>query len=330
MTFAFGVERLSLKDFETAHAHYDAAVQTDAEVDPFCTRSPWILSYHLAFGPERGVCVLRSGASYVVLAERFIPGVGLGFEPLEAMWGFASPLVGPDAVKLLCELGGAPLVLLGIAVDGPRLGELERALTRSHALRPFDLVPRFVASLEGGIDGFLSRRSAAFRRNLRAAERRASKRFELERVSPANASAARALYARVLAVEGRSWKARSEAPVHRGPMAEFYAEMLPRLAEQGALRALVARCDGEDVGYLYGGLVAGRFRGLQFSFADTLRPFGIGNLLQLEMIRWLCEEGVACYDLGSRSAYKRRWAETGLVTLSLLALPGRTGTSDAA
>jgi CelD/BcsL family acetyltransferase involved in cellulose biosynthesis len=193
------------------------------------------------------------------------------------------------------------------------------------------VVPRFVASLEGGLDGFLARRSRAFRRNLRAAERRAGARgIEIERIVPADPAAASAVYARALAVEPLSWKAQSESPVHRGSMAAFYAEMLPRLAEQRRVRAVIARCAGEDVGYLYGGLIGGRFRGLQFSFADSLREVGLGNLLQLEMLRWLCEEGASCYDLGSRSAYKRRWAEIGLVTLSLLALPVRAGSPSAA
>jgi hypothetical protein len=31
----------------------------------------------------------------------------------------------------------------------------------------------------------------------------------------------------------------------------------------------------------------------------------------------LCEEGVATYDLGSEMDYKRRWGESGLMTMSL-------------
>jgi hypothetical protein len=318
------VERLSLEELEAAAAHYDAAVEADPEVDPFCTRSVWGLSYHRAFAVHRPVLALRDDASYLVLAERFIPGVGMGLEPLEAMWGFASPLVGPRAVELVAQLSPVPLLLLGVPTQGPRLEALAKLLGQTHQLRPFDAVPRFVAPLEAGLDGFLRQRSAAFRRNLRAAERRAAARgVEFERIVPADAPAARELYARVLAVEPQSWKAQSEAPVHRGSMAAFYAEMLPRLAAGQSLRALIARCGGKDVGYLYGGLIGGRFRGLQFSFAEALREVGLGNLLQLAMIRWLCEDGARCYDLGSRSAYKRRWAETGLVTLSLLALPRR-------
>src|SRR5262245_54936217 len=142
------VERLSLEQLEADAARYDAAVEADLEVDPFCTRSAWVFSYHRAFAPQRAVYALRADASYVALAERFIPGVGLGLEPLESMWGFASPLVGPHAVELLAHLGPAPLLLLGVPTAGPRLDSLARLLGRTHQLRPFDVVPRFVASLE--------------------------------------------------------------------------------------------------------------------------------------------------------------------------------------
>jgi hypothetical protein len=76
-------------------------------------------------------------------------------------------------------------------------------------------------------------------------------------------------------------------------MRDFYARMLPRLAARGALRCVFARRDGEDVGYLCGGLAGDLFRGLQFSFDDRLRALGLGNALQLEAIEALTQEGVA-------------------------------------
>jgi CelD/BcsL family acetyltransferase involved in cellulose biosynthesis len=104
-------------------------------------------------------------------------------------------------------------------------------------------------------------------------------------------------------------------------MREFYARMLPRLAAAGALRVLFASRDGVDLGYLYGGIASGLFRGLQFSFREQERRLGLGNALQAEVIERLCAEGLSVYDLGSQSDYKRRWAEPGLVTIRLLARP---------
>jgi len=46
-----------------------------------------------------------------------------------------------------------------------------------------------------------------------------------------------------------------------------------------------------------------------------------GNLLQLELVEWLCADGFETYDLGSRSDYKQRWAESLDTTLALLVVP---------
>jgi CelD/BcsL family acetyltransferase involved in cellulose biosynthesis len=129
------------------------------------------------------------------------------------------------------------------------------------------------------------------------------------------------VYARALAIERDTWKTASGNGVDHGPMRDFYARMLPRLAERGELRALFATRDGVDLGYLYGGVVGGLFRGLQFSFREDARALGLGNVLQAEMLERLCAEGLDCYDLGAQSTYKRHWGEEGLVTIGLLARP---------
>jgi CelD/BcsL family acetyltransferase involved in cellulose biosynthesis len=315
------VRRLDRAELERCTAEYDAAVAVDPDVDPFCTRSDWVLSFHDAFHPGSPLLAACTPGSFVLLAER----EGL-LEPLEAMWGFASPLVGPDAIEILRQLLAAgaarsPLYLSGIVPKRLRTRALVAALEPTHVLGVGSVTERFVAQLDD-LDGVLSRRSAKFRSNLRSAARRvceAGIAFE----SPAVASAAEAdaAYARVLAVERRSWKAASDNGVDRGPMREFYARMFPRLASRGALRLLFATRDGEDVGYLSGGIATGGFRGLQFSFDDRLRALGLGNVLQLEMIARLCSEGIRSYDLGAVSPYKARWAEGRRLTVGLVARP---------
>ena len=299
----------------------DRAVERDPEVDPFCTRSDWILPFHDAFHPSCEVVAARAGESFAVLAEE--RGV---LRPLEAMWGFASPLVGPDAVELLaaCLAQRAerrePLYLSGVPPQGVRVRALVARLGASHSLSVAGLTVRFVAELDT-LDGYLARRSAKQRASLRRVLRRAcASGVEFEALAPAP-DACDSVYARVLAVESRSWKAASGNGVDQGPMREFYARMFPRLAARGALRLLFARRDGEDVGYLSGGLAGAHFRGLQFSFDERLRALGLGNALQLEMIARLCAEGVRAYDLGGQSAYKARFGEREVATLALVARP---------
>jgi CelD/BcsL family acetyltransferase involved in cellulose biosynthesis len=325
------MQRLSRAEFEAARADYDFAVAADPAIDRFCSLGAWVLSFHDAFLPRAELRLAREGGAFVALAAAEEPTVGVVLQPLESMWGFASPLVGDDAS---CELLGRllepgcaaparePLLLSGVSLERARLEPLLRLLSPHYALRPLAETLRWQASLDGGVDGWLARRSRQFRRGLREARRRtrdAGVRFES--VSPGVADAVAAAYERALAVEHDTWKTRSGNGVDRGPMREFYARMLPCLAARGALRMLFATRDGVDVGYLYGGIAGGLFRGLQFGFRESERRLGLGNALQAEMIERLCVEGLSVYDLGSQSDYKRRWAEPGLVTLRLLARP---------
>ena len=317
------MEPLDLEAFEGIAPEYDAAVEADPWVDRFCTRSEWILSFHLAFGPERPLAAARDGANFVALAQKQLGAAGSGYEPLESMWGFASPLVGRGAVELLpLVIGRSPVVLQGLPLRGPVLPGLLRQLERTHELRPYEFRTRYVASLSGGVDAWFGRRSRRLRQGLRRVGRRVHEAgLQLERHAPTNVEEAEQLYRRITAIERRSWKARTRVPVHTGAMHAFYGQMLPRLARRAGLRIVLARSEAEDCGYLYGGTIAEHFRGLQFSFAEPYRPLGLGNALQLEMIRWLASSGVRGYDLGSQSPYKRRWADERSTTLAVLALP---------
>lgn len=306
---------------EACAAAYDASVEADPAVDRFCTRSEWVLSFHDAFHPGRELVAARAGASFVALAAR-----GPVLEPLEAMWGFASPLVGAESVELLAGLlarrGRRELLYLaGLAPRDPRTRALILRLDPTHSLSVASTTERFVARLDD-LDGYLARRSAKFRAGVRAAQRRVrAAGIAFEQQFCVSAAHVQAAYARVLAVERRSWKAATGNGVDRGPMREFYGRMYPRLAARGALRLLFAVRDGEDLGYLAGGIAGSTFRGLQFSFDDRLRALGLGNALQVEMIARLSGSGVRAYDLGAQSAYKARWAEGRSLTVGLLARP---------
>ena len=311
------MQRLDRAGIERCAAEWDAAVAADPDVDPFCSRSDWFLSFHDAFHPGCEVLAARDGGAFAALAA----SRGL-LEPLEAMWGFTSPMVGPGAGELLFQViraSGArePLHLSGLALRSANTRALLRRLAPDWALAVHSTLVRFVAQLGG--DGFLARRSAKFRRNARAARRRvAAAGVELEHLAPDGAPAGAAAHARTLAVERRSWKAASGNGVDSGPMREFYRGMLPRLAARGALRVVFARLEGEDVGYLCGGLAGALFRGLQFSFDARLAALGLGNVLQLEAIDALTREGVALYDLGGQSEYKARWGELQVASVAIV------------
>jgi hypothetical protein len=323
------LERHTLSALEACAGRFDRAVDATPEIDHFCSRVAWIAPFHRAFGAGRELRVFERDGSFVALARAHWPGGRTGLEALENMWGFACPLLGPDAAALLAELTAEPgplagelLWLSGLPVERAWLRALLTGLPPGCSGQISGRTERCVATLDDGVDGFLARRSRAFRRNLRAAQRRVAARgigFERIAVGPEQVEP---LYARVLAIERRSWKASTGNGADRGPMAEFYRAMWPWLAARSGLRLVLARdAEGRDVGYLHGGALGRRFRGLQFSFDDALRTLGLGNALQLELIEWLCGDGFERYDLGSRSAYKQRWAERLETTLGLVVVP---------
>jgi len=248
-------------------------------------------------------------------------------EPVELAWGLAAPLVGRDPEALVAELVPVLVarrdwqlaILSGLSADGPQRAALEAHLPERWERRRGTPTVRHVASLAGGLDGFLSRRSRELRKTIRKTLRAASEEgVTFERVAlPTDPTA---LYERILAVEAKSWKTREGVGIAAGPMRAFYAAMLPRIVATGQCRVMFARrADADvDVGFILGAVFVGEYRGLQFSYDDDLAHLGIGGLLQYHQVAQLCEEGVERYDLGTEMDYKRRWAEDTMETEMLV------------
>lgn len=317
---------LTYDRFVLAASDYDADVARAPLVDRFCASSAWILSAHEAFTSEAALHVLRTDEGWAPLM-RMRTVLGWTWMPLEASWGLAAPCVGADPGAVATALaehalahreGWDALFLSGLTRGGPAFNKLIHAFSRRHRLGLGQKTVRCVASLEGGMDGFWSRRSGRFRKNLRRDARRASDALVFERHGTGADVDASALFARIVAVEATSWKAHDGHGIHEGPMRDFYAAMVPRLAAEGRLRVTFATLEGRDVGYVLGGVAGPSYRGLQISFDRTYHAWALGNRLQLATIEGLVDEGCASYDLGTDMAYKRRWAEQTVETVPLV------------
>ncbi|MEO8552842.1 MAG: GNAT family N-acetyltransferase [Kofleriaceae bacterium] len=305
---------------------FDHEVALTPAIDRFCSSTAWILAAAGALMPPRAAFSFRGENGYFA-AMRGVHPAGFPYvEPVELAWGLAAPLIGRDPVALVEEV--VPVlanrrdwqlaILSGLTVTGPQRRALDATLPPRWERRRGQPTVRHVASLDGGLDGFLARRSRDFRKALRKAEARAKEAgLEFETVVATMADA-HALYDRIQAVELASWKSRDNVGISQGPMRAFYGAMLPRLCELGQQRTIFARLAGRDVGYILGAVMAGEYRGLQFSYDDTLGVLDIGNLMQLRQIAELCETGVARYDLGTEMDYKRRWAEEIMETEMLV------------
>ena len=302
---------------------FDAAVLATPGIDRFCSSSAWVLSAAEALMPGRRAFVYAGEGGYLAAALSTHPSGLVCVEPLELAWGLASPLVGTDPIRLAADtiavLAATPgwriALVAGIVADTPIVTAFERALPPHWERRRGQPTVRHVASLDGGVDGFLARRPRDLRKTLRRAARRAAARgIVIEPVLVRTATDADALFDRVLVVERASWKAREAVGLSDGPFADFYRRMAMRLAEHGRLRTMIARDGDRDVAYVLGAVFGGEYRGLQFSYDDEYADLSLGSLCQLRQIELLCAEQVTAYDLGTDMDYKRRWAERQLET----------------
>ena len=305
---------------------FDREVAQTPAIDRFCSASAWILAATAALMPPRAPFSFKGEHGYFA-AMRGVHPAGFPYvEPVELAWGLASPLIGRDAVGLVAEV--VPLlagrrdwqlaIFSGLTVTGPQRRALDATLPARWERRRGQPTIRHVASLDGGIDGFLSRRSRDLRKSLRKSLRAATDAgmtFESVRASEADAHA---LYERIQAIEARSWKSREGVGIHAGPMRAFYGSMLPRLCALDQQRTIFARLNDRDVGYILGAVMVGEYRGLQFSYDADFGELGIGGLLQYHQVYELCSEGIARYDLGTEMDYKRRWAEEIMETEMLV------------
>ena len=289
--------------------------------DAFCSGPDWQLSCHQIFDPGRSLYLKSSNTSILALAARRFSNGAVLLMPLDCGWCFGTTLLGPDCLDLLEEAVDE--------IDGPfrrtfvQLSGLEAdhgfeslvgRFKRRHAFHKYGEVIMGSASLAGGMDGFLSRRTPHFRARARAIARKAKNSgVRFERARPKSREEASPLYERMLKIEAQSWKGRAGCGMDKSPSREYYAALLGRGAGRQAARIIIASLDGEDIGFIFGNIGGTIYRGQQFSYIVKNARLEPGNLLQLEMLQWLCEEGIERYDpgpcSGPRMQYKCHWVD---------------------
>ncbi len=297
-------------------------------IDPWCSGPDWFLPAHEAFaesvfdGPVRPLLWSEEGTGAVLLGLAETPDGGAIVSGLEPMWGFASPLLGPDLVDLaelaaehlaaldgwqFAVIGGLPLsndLAIRLAAPFGPLGDVQATYG----------IVRQVADLRRGHDAWFAARSSKFRRAIHRAKRDASD----QGVRFVDVSDDADAYRRCVRIERSSWKGRVDDGITSPGMHRFYELMTARLQAAGRFRATVAVVDDRDVGFIFGGIRDGRYRGLQLSFTESVGHLSISHLLQDHTIRQLGEEPVHTYDMGMDMEYKRRWADRTEASMSLI------------
>ncbi len=324
------MKRLTLDEFRRHRHDFDQLVAETSEIDTYCSSSYWVIPATQALFPDHDPWIWRAETTegYVTLAKGYHARIGHYLQPLEASWGLASPLIGTDVEALTDELARElqqyhheweMLFLSGLFQESPQFQQLMNAFRPEYALGVGPSMSRHVASLEGGFEGYFSRRNSKFRSNMRRAERRADEDgIHTEYVADVPKADWREVFERILGIESHSWKAEEDSGIIGGPMRDFYRRMMPFLAEDDALRVVFVTLDGVDIAYCFGGVFGSLYRGLQLSYHDDYSEYSAGNLAQLEMIRGLCREGLETYDMGQAMDYKSRWADDTRTSVALI------------
>lgn len=317
-----------LSDPKHARA-WNGSLLRGQHTSPFLTSHAWQFAHLDAATEAAQVHIHQEGGS--ALAFKVDLGNAMeAWDPLDGGFG-ACPLLGEHAVELLGDrLAQAQrshpdeINICGVDRGSPIERKLVATLGRRYEFSWRAGFTTRAASLEGGLAGYLARRSAHLCKNLRRESRRATKvGIRFERVRPSTPSGARTHLRRMLDIERDTWKAvKSVNSITRER--SLNAALLARLSMSQDARLVYAKRGQDDIGFIFGGLAAGTYAGLHFCYREAWANYSIGNLLQVEKIRWLCEEGVERYDMGiagdGRLAYKERWAEQStpfhVITLS--------------
>ena len=177
--------------------------------DRFCSGSPWILSAVEAFSERVSPFMMRQPVGWAPL---MIMDTVLGRTvlPLEASWGLAAPFIGRDLRAVAREFAGFArahrsrwdaMFLSGLTRGAPDFTTMVHHMGRHYRLGLGRATVRCVADISDGVDGFLSRRTRKFRKNLRRACRMANGRLTFSMNTAHNEADARALFATIIDIE---------------------------------------------------------------------------------------------------------------------------------
>jgi hypothetical protein len=323
------VRELDLEAFRAKRLLYDRAVMETLRIDPFCSSSNWMLPSHKTLIQPVRTLILQYQQNFLLLCQTEVVGWGRVWTPFECSWALGSPVIGRHTLPLwryFTQLlkddreDWDGVFLCGLPTVGTLWHHCLQGLGSSFTLYQNQTWLRCVASLEGGTQGYLGRRSSKFRKNLRRTQRIA-KELGIHMVDvepPQDQQAAQALLDQAVEIEKRSWKGAENNGILNPEMLEFYRYMFNLLIPTGTLRFSLARQGDRDLGYIFGAVMGNRYRGLQFSYDNDFRHVSLGSLMQWHTIQRMSDEGIQLYDLGMEMEYKYAWSEMTLSSSGLI------------
>ena len=317
------MRRWDLSELEDHWVALEALTDQTVGADPWCSAPDWLFPVHQAFAPEAEPILLGDPGTGMALLARYAGEDTSTIAGIEPLWGFACPAIGPNHYQTLVDAfdhlqddpDWSQAVIPGIAADQRVISALAAALSVHGEVGLTEGITRQLADISGGPRPWWDRRSSRFRGQLR----RATEHAAATGVNYQTITSSVGLFDRLLNIEKRSWKGKADDGITSSSMSQFYRSMIDRLGERDRLQATIAVLEGEDVGFIVGGVRNGRYRGLQLSYTEEVRELSLGHILQLYEIQRLgAEAGAHTYDLGMDMEYKRRWADHAVTTATLV------------
>lgn len=307
---------ISADDYD--FSRFDEQLDSTPGVDVFCSSSRWAESARAAFKPYSPLVVYQGESSTAI----FTPSISVEgptiLVPLDSTWMLGSPIAAArpstdvdPLVEMMClDKGNIDFILIsGISSDSVMFRAVISAfLVRRVRVSLGSHIERCVADISGGVDPWLARRSGKFRASIRKAVKAAEDNgIRFVEIPPE--AFGDAVFRVFLELESRSWKGMQGTGISEASMATFCRGVMHRTRGERMTRGVLALRGSEVVGFAFGAVMDGRYRGVQMSYDARFREDGLGNAIQIALMNNLANEGVRAYDLGSVMPYKKRWAD---------------------
>jgi CelD/BcsL family acetyltransferase involved in cellulose biosynthesis len=277
-------------------------------------RQPEVLLVEDSAGPVAVVPLVHWGGALHGLPVRFV-GMLNAPDTAFADWlivGRPEPVIEAVMGDLTTRGDWDVLALNSVPASSLTLKALQGWLPGRYRWQPIGSIRSPYLNTAGTWQEFWAGTSQRFKKTVRNVRNRLAKvgtvSVEEHRIVSPDSS----VFADLLAVSARSWKAKDKLAIATMPgMADFFHELTARASARGWLRLWIMRLDGKPVATEYQLEADGRVHALRADFdaevPDELSP---GTHLTAEIVRALFgRDSVYEYDMGpGDNEYKSRWA----------------------
>jgi CelD/BcsL family acetyltransferase involved in cellulose biosynthesis len=335
----------ALPEFEALHGRWSQLAEAADQRSPFLSHD-WFACCWRACAPASRpeALVVEDGGGPVAVVPlmrwaekiRGLPVRTLGFlespdTPFADLVAVAPMSAVVEAVldHLRARRDWDVLRLRRLRPGSPALKAFEEALAGRFAWQLGDTVRSPYLETIGDWTAFYRATSQRFKKTARHIRNRLERAGrvtieEYQAIDPASP-----LFAEVLDLTGRSWKADRRLAIATMPgMRDFFSELTQRASERGWLSLWILRLDDRAVAMEYQIVDGGTVRALRADFDVATRELSPGSALNYAIVETLfARASVHEYDMGpGLNEYKMRWASGVRETVALTAFrPGPYG-----